>query len=126
MDAFWPLKLPAKFPYCPIIPYLLLSNHTQAQKPACIFFPTYDTATDTGKWDKPENSPFKERKEQSITVDSKSSSIVLQCTCIEREKKKTKRQSETEREVKRLTGIIQNSVRNTTLKRLNQKRQFHS
>lgn len=110
----------------------ILSHHTIfiAQQPhtstkaSLYFFPTYDTAIDTGKWHKPENSPFKERKEQSITVDSKSSSIVLQCTCIEREKK-TKRQSETEREVKRLTGVIQNSVRNTTLKRLNQKRQVN-
>lgn len=81
-------------------------------------------AIDAGKWHKPENSPVKERSEQSITVDSKSSSIVLQYIGTVREEK----DKETERDrkrgvVKRLHGIIQQSDRNTTLKRVNQKKQ---
>lgn len=81
-------------------------------------------AIDAGKWHKPENSPVKERSEQSITVDSKSSSIVLQYIGTVREEK----DKETERDrkrgvVKMLHGIIQQSDRNTTLKRVNQKKQ---
>lgn len=100
--------------------FMAQQSHTST-KASLYFFPTYDSdrcgqMAQTRKF----SIQSEERAERHCGLKEQ-----LYCATVywhrEREKK-TKRQSETEREVKRLPGIIQNSVRNTTLNRVNPKK----